>query len=213
MANYDRTDPRYTKRRAATRARISDAANRLFAERGYESVSLEEIAQEAGVAVRTLYLHFDSKAGILLDYFDRWMAAFVAALLARPVQEPLEQTIEAALAALRADGWQDDTPLLPDGARHPFNVLVRSGPPEVAGHVLQTWLEAITRIAEQHRASAPTTAAFAAETRAAQVMATWFANMLVFEASAVNAAAEPTTSHQVGRRIAGMIADADGAAR
>ena len=39
---------------AATRDRIADAARRLFAEQGYGSTSIEAIAAEAGVAVRTV---------------------------------------------------------------------------------------------------------------------------------------------------------------
>ena len=39
---------------AATRDRIADAARSLFAEQGYGSTSIEAIAAEAGVAMRTV---------------------------------------------------------------------------------------------------------------------------------------------------------------
>ena len=46
---------------------IRAAAFRLFFKRGYTRVSMDDIAEEAGVTKRTLYYHFDSKDA-LLDY-------------------------------------------------------------------------------------------------------------------------------------------------
>src|SRR5882672_6601793 len=50
-----------------TRQTIRTAARRLFAERGFAGTSVRLLAAEAGVAVRTVYLAFGSKQGILLD--------------------------------------------------------------------------------------------------------------------------------------------------
>jgi AcrR family transcriptional regulator len=61
---YD--SPRRRSQAAATRAAILDAALRLFAERGYARTSMAAIADEAGVAVKTVYLVFESKRGLLL---------------------------------------------------------------------------------------------------------------------------------------------------
>jgi AcrR family transcriptional regulator len=58
---------------AATRARIAEAARRLFASAGYGSTSMEAIAAEAGVAVRTVYSAFGSKREILSLICDRWL--------------------------------------------------------------------------------------------------------------------------------------------
>lgn len=49
---------------AATRARIRDAASRLFVEQGYAATSLRQIAKAAGVGERTLYDVFPSKAAL-----------------------------------------------------------------------------------------------------------------------------------------------------
>jgi AcrR family transcriptional regulator len=48
-----------------TRARMLDAAQRLFAERGYSASTMEAIASKAGVAVDTVYAGFSSKRGVL----------------------------------------------------------------------------------------------------------------------------------------------------
>lgn len=45
----------------ATRRRIIDAARRLFAGQSFESVTMERLAEEAGVAIQTLYAAFGSK--------------------------------------------------------------------------------------------------------------------------------------------------------
>ncbi len=49
----------------ATRKHIMDAAYVLFRRRGYARVNVDEIAEAAGVAKRTLYSHFDSKDALL----------------------------------------------------------------------------------------------------------------------------------------------------
>lgn len=53
-----------------TRARMLDAAQRLFSERGYASTTMDAIAAEAGVAVDTVYAGFGSKRGVLSALMD-----------------------------------------------------------------------------------------------------------------------------------------------
>jgi AcrR family transcriptional regulator len=53
-----------------TRARILDAAQRVFAAKGYGSSTIEAIASEAGVAVDTVYASFGSKRGVLSALMD-----------------------------------------------------------------------------------------------------------------------------------------------
>jgi AcrR family transcriptional regulator len=50
---------------AATRADILDSAQRLFDARGYGATTMEAIAAEAGVALKTVYVAFDTKSGLL----------------------------------------------------------------------------------------------------------------------------------------------------
>ena len=53
--------PLRERRKRQTRAALVDAAIDLFAEKGYEDTTLEEIADHAGLHVQTLYRHFPSK--------------------------------------------------------------------------------------------------------------------------------------------------------
>jgi TetR/AcrR family fatty acid metabolism transcriptional regulator len=55
------------------RARILDAAIKVFAERGFHSATVAEIARAAGVADGTIYLYFKSKDDLLLRLFDEKM--------------------------------------------------------------------------------------------------------------------------------------------
>jgi AcrR family transcriptional regulator len=48
-----------------TRSRIIDAAYRLFSQHGYEATTVQAVADEAGVAVQTVYFTFHTKAGLL----------------------------------------------------------------------------------------------------------------------------------------------------
>ncbi len=57
--------------RTGSRAAIVNAAERLFLNRGFGGVSMDELAEEAGVARRTLYNQFASKEDILREMLLR----------------------------------------------------------------------------------------------------------------------------------------------
>ena len=95
---------------AATRERIAEAARRLFGVAGYGSTSIEAIAAEAGVAVRTVYSAFGSKREILSLICERWLEQaqareHAAHVLAEP--DPARRLRAAAgwLRALYAAGF------------------------------------------------------------------------------------------------------------
>ncbi|MDQ1468388.1 MAG: hypothetical protein QOH10_2803 [Actinomycetota bacterium] len=71
MAAAGETATRVRRARVdVTRRAILDAARRLFAERGYARTPVRVLAGEAGVAVRTVYLAFGSKQGVLTALVD-----------------------------------------------------------------------------------------------------------------------------------------------
>jgi AcrR family transcriptional regulator len=57
--------PRRRAQAEATRRAILAAATRLFLERGYGATTIADIAREAEVALKTVYVAFDNKAGVL----------------------------------------------------------------------------------------------------------------------------------------------------
>jgi AcrR family transcriptional regulator len=56
---------RRAARRAETEARLVAAASELFVRRGYAATTLTDVAEHAGLAPRTLYLRFSTKAELL----------------------------------------------------------------------------------------------------------------------------------------------------
>lgn len=70
------------------RVRILDAAIRVFAERGFHSATVAEIAKAAGVADGTIYLYFKGKDDLLLRLFDEKMTELLAEARAALAVEP-----------------------------------------------------------------------------------------------------------------------------
>ena len=82
---------RRERKKAATRAAIADAALRLFIERGYDHVSVKDVAEAADVAVTTLFQHFPGKEALVFDQDEDREAALVAAVTDRvPGQSVLD---------------------------------------------------------------------------------------------------------------------------
>jgi AcrR family transcriptional regulator len=119
VAEPDRTAPRRPGkrelRRQETRARIVDAATELFAERGFDSVSVVEIAQRAGVVEKTVFNHFPVKEGLVFDADPPMRAALLRAVVRRPAGESVSAAagsfVVAAVSLLgspeAADGVAD----------------------------------------------------------------------------------------------------------
>ena len=74
-------------RRQETRAKIVDAAAELFAERGFDAVSVMEIARRAGVVEKTVFNHFPVKEGLVFDADPPMRAALLDAVRRRPAGE------------------------------------------------------------------------------------------------------------------------------
>ena len=62
--------PRRQEQAAATRTAILHAAQRLFETEGYPATTMEAIAAEAGVALKTVYVAFATKSGLLRAVWD-----------------------------------------------------------------------------------------------------------------------------------------------
>jgi AcrR family transcriptional regulator len=62
------------QRRTDTRASLQSVALELFAERGYDSTSLREIAERLGITKAAVYYHFRSKDEILASVIEEFLA-------------------------------------------------------------------------------------------------------------------------------------------
>ena len=89
---------RRIRRMQAARQEVERAALRLFAEQGYEQTTVEEIAEAAGISVRTLFRYYSSKQHLLFgDVAQGRIDLLRTALWARPPTEAPLVAIEGAL--------------------------------------------------------------------------------------------------------------------
>jgi AcrR family transcriptional regulator len=86
-------------KKAQTRAHIAATAARLFAERGYEAVSVVDVARAAEVSDQTVYNYFPAKTDLVLDLADEIGAQYVAAITERPADASPAQALRTIARA------------------------------------------------------------------------------------------------------------------
>lgn len=72
-----------TEQTEVTRRRILDAARLLFARQGYQGATMGQLAEEAGVAIQTLYAAFGSKLKLAVAVIDEVLASIGIPEMAR----------------------------------------------------------------------------------------------------------------------------------
>jgi mycofactocin system transcriptional regulator len=102
--------------RAPTRARIEQAALALFARAGFEQVTIDDIAEAAGIGRRTYFRYFATKADAVWGDFDGHVGRLAALLASTDDGQPVLSTICAAYVAVN-DYADADLPLLRERMR------------------------------------------------------------------------------------------------
>jgi AcrR family transcriptional regulator len=77
------------RKKLRTRQLIAETARRLFAERGFEAVSVLEIAREAEVSEATVFNYFPTKEDLVYQGMEAFEEELLTALRDRPVGEPV----------------------------------------------------------------------------------------------------------------------------
>lgn len=91
---------RRDRKKTQTRTALREAAQRLFAEQGFDSTTVEEITDAVDVSRRTFFRYFASKDDLLgLDAADL-LPGMLETLRARPVDEPPLHSILATLGTV-----------------------------------------------------------------------------------------------------------------
>jgi AcrR family transcriptional regulator len=98
-------------KKARTRQRLVEVAVTLFEDRGFDEVTVEEIADAALVSPRTFYRYFGTKEGVLYDEQDRRIDVLKGAITAHPAGEPLIAALRAGVLALARRTEVDDVEL------------------------------------------------------------------------------------------------------
>ncbi|WP_436792591.1 TetR/AcrR family transcriptional regulator [Actinospongicola halichondriae] len=76
------------RKKARTREQLREHAQRLFREQGFDATTVAEIAAAADVSEPTFFRYFPSKVAVALAPLEEVVTGLVAAVLARPDDEP-----------------------------------------------------------------------------------------------------------------------------
>lgn len=132
------------RKKVDTRRALSDAALNLAFERGLDSVTREDIADLAGVSLRTFNNYFGNKYEALAYRQVQRMERSLVVFRERPVDEPLWTAIaEAVLEPLRAEGVEEVTPTREQLAVIRTVVLVPEARHAMFKALFADWVEAI----------------------------------------------------------------------
>ncbi|MFF3568644.1 TetR/AcrR family transcriptional regulator [Nocardia jiangxiensis] len=102
--------PGWRERRLRVAYTIQQAALKLFAERGYPQVTVQDVAAAAGCSLRTVSRHFPAKEDLLLDYERQKNRIMLDAFTAiAPARDPVAAIWSAwtALARQRRASWPE----------------------------------------------------------------------------------------------------------
>lgn len=94
------------EKQARTRAELIATAAEVFARRGYDGASVEEIAERAGYSHGAVYSNFEGKADLFLAVFEDYMAERVRELAETQAALPQDAPLEQRARAL-ADQWME----------------------------------------------------------------------------------------------------------
>ncbi|MCV7179346.1 TetR/AcrR family transcriptional regulator [Mycolicibacterium sphagni] len=142
--------PAQTARSERTRDALRRAALVRFLAQGVEDTSAEQIADDAGVSLRTFYRHFTSKHDLLFADYDVGLEWFRAALHARSPGESIIESVQSAI---------DASPYDPEAVAQIAALRARElDPGRIVRHTRQVEAEFADAIADQLSQSAqPTT--------------------------------------------------------
>jgi AcrR family transcriptional regulator len=101
------------RKKQRTRQHIADTARRLFAERGFERVTVAQIAREAEVAPATVFNYFPAKEDLFYSRLEAFEERLLGAIRARDPQQSVLAAFGAFLfgqdgvLAMRSPGGED----------------------------------------------------------------------------------------------------------
>jgi AcrR family transcriptional regulator len=92
------------RKKRETRQHISDVATRLFSERGFDNVTVAEVAEAANVSKMTVFNYFPRKEDLFFDLEDEWRTGIARAIRERPPDESPVAALRRFMRELTLDG-------------------------------------------------------------------------------------------------------------
>jgi mycofactocin system transcriptional regulator len=130
---------------------IEAAAFGLFADRGFDDTTVDEIADAAGIGRRTLFRYFPSKYDIPWGQFDAHLEGFRATLDAMPPDLPLWQAVQRGVVAFNTLDARDEP-------QHRQRMRLILGTPGLQAHsvlMYGRWRQVIMEFVAGRRGMAP----------------------------------------------------------
>ena len=93
---------RRDRKRLETRNALAAVALELFAERGFDAVTVNDIADRADVDPSTFYRHFGSKEAVIFSDLGDWTGHLANAVRAQPTDLPLLETMRMGIKDMAA---------------------------------------------------------------------------------------------------------------
>lgn len=124
------------RRREETKQALFDAAFTLFAERGFDEVTMAEVAEAAGMSRSTAYRRFPTKEDVVLEVPLSWLAAFDEAADALADDTSAADALAAGSLAVAARIDEDHATV-----RTAYAILGQSPTLQQSGAAMAAWLE------------------------------------------------------------------------
>jgi AcrR family transcriptional regulator len=177
---------------AARRAQLIEVGRKVFAERGYEATSVEEIAERAKVSKPIVYEHFGGKEGLYAVIVDREVEHIVSSIVQAVASgTPRERLERAALAFLTYVQER------PEG----FAILLRDAPAKGGGEMHALMFDLADRVggifSEQFRSAGY-------DAKAAPIYAHALVGMVAFVGQWWTEARKPPAAETVASHIAAL---------
>ena len=160
------SDDARAERKAQTRLQIRRAAQQLFADRGFDNVTVNGIAAAAAVSVQTIFNHFTGKEDLFFDGRTDWVTGPADAVRNRPPGvRPLialrEYLVAAAADMMRAESTPEGDCFVQALAASPSlstykHRLAHQGEKQLREALLEAWQPVLLRDApaDDHQAAA-----------------------------------------------------------
>tara|TARA_R110000868_G_scaffold4950_5_gene30752 strand:- start:11709 stop:12383 length:675 start_codon:yes stop_codon:yes gene_type:complete len=163
------TGTRRARKKERTRREIFRTAMGLFAESGYDGVTIEDICRNASVAKATFFLHFENKAALLKDFNDEITQSLVERMAGQ--DGSAEEQLVLLQTAFR-EAWLANAPVMQKMLREFIDqptVLAK------AAAVNESIVDLVTQIVRRGQEKGELRSDIAPELAAISIVSTWSA--------------------------------------